>query len=207
MDEQTVKTRRNKAHGRQNGGQTGNGCKSLRKSGRTRRPGNNATECGQRKAAEGRHDCGKPHAQPPGGGTSLHPGAASQTGQTAAAKAPHTQAHGGQTAGSGSAGQTKPDTKDAGCPQAGNKAAAHRRKKRQNTGRKIPHNSGRPRKNSQPRQTARHAKRKRSLRAGKTRIRSFACPEGALCTGPPKIRFAVFDWHGLFLLRIAHSAA
>ena len=69
------------------------------KSGRTRRPGNNATECGP--------TCGKPHAQPPGGGTSLHPGAASQTGQTAAAKAPHTQAHGRQTAGPGSAGQTQ----------------------------------------------------------------------------------------------------
>ena len=69
-----------RAHKAQNG-QTGNGCESPHKSGRTRRPGNDAAECGQRKAAEGRHDCGKPHAQPPGGGTSLHPGAASQTGQ------------------------------------------------------------------------------------------------------------------------------
>ena len=70
-----------------------NGKLAKRKSGnQTRRQGNNATECGQRKAAEGRHDCGKPHAQPPGGGTSLHPGAASQTVQTAAAKTPHTSA-------------------------------------------------------------------------------------------------------------------
>ena len=99
MRQKKAKNKKEKpAHTTQNG-QTGNGCKSLRKSGnQTRRPGNDAAECGQRKAAEGRHDCGKPHAQPPGGGTSLHPGAASQTGQTAAAKAPHTQAHGGQTA-------------------------------------------------------------------------------------------------------------
>ena len=113
-----------------------NGKLAKRKSGnQTRRQGNNATECGQRKAAEGRHDCGKPHAQPPGGGTSLHPGAASQTGQTAAAKAPHTQAHGRQTA--GIAGQTKPDTKAAGCPQARNKAAAHRQKNAGAPGAKV----------------------------------------------------------------------
>ena len=53
---------------------------------------------GRKHSRRTRPTCGKAHAQPPGGGTSLHPGAASQTGQTAAAKAPHTQAHGGQTA-------------------------------------------------------------------------------------------------------------
>ena len=96
----------------------------------TRRPGNDAAECGQRKAAEGRHDCGKPHAQPPGGGTSLHPGAASQTGQTAAAKAPHTQAHGGQTA--SRPRQHRPD-------QAQKQQAARKPGTRQrHTGRKMP---------------------------------------------------------------------
>ena len=45
------------------------------------------------------------------------------------------------------------------------------------------------------------------LRTGKIRVRSFACPEGPCEPGPPKNRFAVFGWHGLFLLRIAHCAA
>ena len=175
------------------------------KSGRTRRPGNNAAECGQRKAAEGRHDCGKPHAQPPGGGTSLHPGAASQTGQTAAAKAPHTQAHGRQTA--SRPRQRRPDTKAAGCPQAGDKTAAHRQKKRRGTGRKSPHNSGRPRKNGRPGRRRGALGAENPLRTGKIRVRSFACQEGPCEQGPPKIRFAVFGWHSLFLLRIAHSAA
>ena len=202
MRQKKAKNKKEKpAHTTQNG-QTGNGCKSLRKSGnQTRRPGNDAAECGQRKAAEGRHDCGKPHAQPPGGGTSLHPGAASQTGQTAAAKAPHTQAHGGRTAGSGSAGQTKPDTKAAGCPQAGTKAAAHGQKKRRGTRHESSHNSGRPRKNDQPGRRRGAPNAEKPLRTGKIRVRSFACPEGPCEPGPPKNRFAVFGWHGLFLLR------
>ena len=66
--------------------------------------------------------------------------------------------------------------------------------------------SGRLRKSGQPRQPARHAKRKRSLRTGKIRVRSFACPEGPCEPGPSKKRFAVFGWH-VFLLRIAHNAA
>ena len=172
------------------------------KSGRTRRPGNNAAECGQRKAAEGRHDCGKPHAQPPGGGTSLHPGAASQTGQTAAAKAPHTQAHGRQTAGPGSAGQTQ------------KQQAAHKPGTRRHTGKKTPghrarkpHNSDRRCKNGHPGRRRGALGAEKPLRTGKIRIRSFACPEGPCEQGPPKIRFAVFGWHGLFLLRIANNAA
>ena len=56
------------------------------------------------------------------------------------------------------------------------------------------------------RHMARHAGQKGPLRTGKIRVRSFACPEGLCEPGPPKNRFAVFGWHGLFLLRIAHSA-
>ena len=54
---------------------------------------------------------------------------------------------------------------------------------------------------------ARHAGQKEPLRTGKIRVRSFACPEGPCEPGPPKIRFAVFGWHGLFLLRTAPRAA
>ena len=57
------------------------------------------------------------------------------------------------------------------------------------------------------RHIARHAGQKEPLRTGKMRVRSFACPEGLCEPGPPKTRFAVFGWHGLFLLRIAHNAA
>ena len=57
------------------------------------------------------------------------------------------------------------------------------------------------------RHMARHAGQKEPLRTGKIRVRSFACPEGPCEPGPPKNRFAVFGWHGLFLLRIAHCAA
>ena len=129
------------------------------------------------------------------------PGAASQTGQTAAAKAPHTQAHGGQTVGSGSAGQTKPDAKAADCPQARNKAAEYRQKTRRGIGHESPHSSGRPRKNDQPATWRGTLDAEKPLRTGKIRVRSFACPEGPCEPGPPKNRFAVFGWHGLFLLR------
>ena len=64
------------------------------------------------------------------------------------------------------------------------------------------YNSGRPRKERPARHMARHTgRRKDPLRTGKTRVRSFACPEGPCKTGPPKIRFAVFGWHGLFASR------
>ena len=164
---------RKKAHGRQ-----------TRQ--RARKPAQKRQNTKAGNKAAGRRTCGKPHAQPPGGGTSLHPGAASQTGQTAAAKAPHTQAHGGRTAGSGSAGQTKPDTKAAGCPQARNKAAAHRQKKRRGTGRKSPHNSGRFRKNGRPGRRRGALDAEKTPPNGKIRVRSFACPEGPCEPGPPK---------------------
>ena len=57
------------------------------------------------------------------------------------------------------------------------------------------------------RHMARHAGQKEPLRTGKMRIRSFACPEGPCEPGPPKNRFTVFGWHGLFLLRTAPRAA
>ena len=143
----------------------------------TRRPGNDAAECGQRKAAEGRHDCGKPHAQPPGGGTSLHPGAASQTGQTAAAKAPHTQAHGRQTAGSAARPNQTQKQQAAHKPGPGGGTPA---KKRRGTGRKSPHNSGRFRKNGQPRQTARRIGRRKTPPNRQNSRSLFCLPGGAM---------------------------
>ena len=115
------------------------------------------------------------------------------------------KAHGRQTA--SRPRQRRPDTKAAGCPQAGDKTAAHRQKKRRGTGHKSPHNSGRPRKNGHPGRRRGALDAENPLRTGKIRIRSFACQEGPCEQGPPKIRFAVFGWHSLFLLRIAHSAA
>ena len=44
------------------------------------------------------------------------------------------------------------------------------------------------------------------LRTGKIRVRSFACPEGPCEPGPPKNRFAVFGWHGLFCCALLISA-
>ena len=76
---------------------------------------------------------------------------------------------------------------------------------RRDTACKSRRNSGWPRKNGHI--MARRAGQKKPLRTGKMRIRSFACPEGPCEPGPPKNRFAVFGWHGLFLLRIAHNAA
>ena len=161
------------------------------------------TKAGNTAAGRG-PTCGKAHAQPPSGGTSLHPGAASQTGQIAAAKAPHTQAHGGQTA--SRPRQHRPD-------QAQKQQAARKPGTRQrSTGRKTPEHRAqkppqqRPAAQERPaRHMARHAGQKEPLRTGK--IRSFACPEGPCEPGPPKNRFAVFGWHGLFLLRISDFAA
>ena len=58
---------------------------------------------------------------------------------------------------------------------------------------------------------ARHMARRAGRRKtppNRQNTRSLFCLPGGPCEpGPPKIRFAVFDWHGLFLLRIAHNAA
>ena len=70
-----------------------------------------------------------------------------------------------------------------------------------------PHNSDRRCKNGHPGRRRGALGAEKPLRTGKIRIRSFACPEGPCEQGPPKIRFAVFGWHGLFLLRIANNAA
>ena len=105
------------------------------------------------------------------------------------------KAHGRQTA--SRPRRRGPGTKAAGCPQARNKAA-HRQKKRRGTGRKSPHNSGRPRKNGRPGRRRGALGAEKPLRTGKIRVRSFACPEGPCEPGPPKNRFAVFGWHGFF---------
>ena len=131
-------------------------------------------------------------------------------------------------------------TKAAGCLQAGNKAddgQTASRQRRPNKKRRTTHrpgtrqrntdrknaetpstkanrpDSGRLRKSGQPGQTARRAGQKEPLRTGKIRVRSFACPEGPCEPEPPKIRFAVFGWHGLFCCALlicfafAHCAA
>ena len=140
------------------------------------------------------------------------------------------KAHGGQMA--SRPRRRGPGTKAAGCLQAGNKAddgqtASRQRrpnKKRRTaagreqgsdtpaektpgTGHKIHHNSGRRHKNGRPGRRRGTPGAEKPLRTGKIRVRSFACPEGPCEPGPPKNRFAVFGWHGLFLLRIAHNAA
>ena len=115
------------------------------------------------------------------------------------------KAHGRQTA--SRPRQRRPDTKAAGCPQAGGKTAAHRRKKPPGHRARKPHNSDRRCKNGHPGRRRGALDAEKPLRTGKIRVRSFACPEGPCEQGPPKIRFAVFGWHGLFLLRIANNAA
>ena len=136
------------------------------------------TKAGNTAAGRG-PTCGKAHAQPPSGGTSLHPGAASQTGQTAAAKAPHTQAHGGQTA--SRPRQHRPD-------QAQKQQAARRPGTRQwHTGRKMPEH--RARKPAQQRQAAqerpachmaRHAGRRKTPPNRQNSRSLFCLPGGAL---------------------------
>ena len=182
---------RKKAHGRQ-----------TRQ--RARKPAQKRQNTKAGNKAAGRRTCGKPHAQPPGGGTSLHPGAASQTGQTAAAKAPHTQAHGRQTA--GSAGQTKPDTKAAGCPQARNKAAAHRQKNAGAPGAKVLTTAAGFAKTAAPAGGAAHWTQKKPLRTAKFAFALLPARRGHVNQDRQKT-LRCFGWHGLLLLRIAHSAA
>ena len=123
---------------------------------------------------------------------------------------PRTQAHGGQTgakvlttAAGGKARRPGTKMQNAG-PSAAKRTHSRPSCSRENTP------GHRARKSSQQRQAAqkrpaqhmaRHAGQKDPLRTGKTRVRSFACPEGPCKTGPPKIRFAVFGWHGLFASR------
>ena len=71
-------------------------------------------------------------------------------------------------------------------PQAGNKAATHRRKKRRSTGHKSRRNSGQPRKNGQPGTWRGAPDAEKNLRTGKIRVRSFACPEGLVNRGRQK---------------------
>ena len=138
-------------------------------------------------------------------------------------------AHTKRTAGSGSAGQTN---RRKSLRKGGRKAARRPGTKRRNTaekgeippwasrekaakkpvpsaqsrqaGQTVPKNS--PRTRSACRKNAGAPGAEKPLRTGKTRVRSFACPEGPCEPGPPKNRFAVFGWHG-FWLRIAHNAA
>ena len=107
------------------------------------------------------------------------------------------------------AAQTRPG-------QAQKQQAAHKPGTRQrSTGRKHAKapgakanrpDSGRLRKSGCPGRRRGTPGAEKPLRTGKIRVRSFACPEGPCEPGPPKNRFAVFGWHGLFLLRNARSA-
>ena len=77
---------------------------------------------------------------------------------------------------------------------------------------KSRHKSGRLRKSGRPGRRRGTPGAEKPLRTGKTRVRSFACPEGLCETGPPKNRFAVFGCtiflaSRFYLLRIACSAA
>ena len=117
--------------------------------------------------------------------------------------------------------QRRPDAKAADCPRAGNKDAergpicgkAHAQPPELQQGKHAGAPgakaritaASRARTASPPYGAA--AGQKEPLRTGKIRVRSFACPEGPCEPGPPKNRFAVFGWHGLFLLRTAPRAA
>ena len=102
-------------------------------------------------------------------------------------------------AGSGSADQTK--RRSIRQPTSREQGSGIPAEKSRGTVHKSRHNSGRPRKNDQPATWRGTLGAEKPLRTGKIRVRSFACPEGPCETGPPKNRFAVFGWHGLFLLR------
>ena len=93
----------------------------------------------------------------------------------------HKRTAGKRQAGPGSADQTRPGTKAAGCPQAGDKAAEHRQKTRQGTGRKS--QQARQRQVSQkrlPRQAARHAGRRKTPPNRQNSRSLFCLPGGAL---------------------------
>ena len=66
--------------------------------------------------------------------------------------------------------------------------------------------SGRLRKSGCPGRRRGTPGAEKPLRTGKIRVRSFACPEGPCEPGPPKNRFAVFGWHGLFCFAFLISA-
>ena len=82
-------------------------------------------------------------------------------------------------------------------------AAGNTRRDNDHTSRR---NSGRPRKDGHPGRRRGTPNAEKPLRTGKMRIRSFACPEGPCEPGPPKNRFAVFGWHGLFCCALLISA-
>ena len=96
------------------------------------------------------------------------------------------------------AAQARPSAEAAGCPQAGDKTAAHRQKNAGTPGTKAAARTAGRAKNDQPGKRRGTPGAEKPLRTGKIRVRSFACPEGPCEPGPPKIRFAVFGWHGLF---------
>ena len=126
------------------------------------------------------------------------------------AKAATTAAGGLQAGNKGDGGQTasrqrRPNKKRRTAASRGQDSGTPAEKCR-NTGHKSRRKNGRPRKNDQPGRRHGTPGAEKPLRTGKIRVRSFACPEGPCEPGPPKNRFAVFGWHGLFLLRNARSA-
>ena len=102
----------------------------------------------------------------------------------------------------GSAGQTKNGGQPAGRKQASDtpaeKAPEHRTQSPPTTAAGSARTASPGKRRGTP-------NAEKPLRTGKIRVCSFACPEGPCEAGPPKNRFAVFGWHGLFLLRIAQN--
>ena len=155
--------------------QSGKGEKTSRE-----KPGAHSTEQANRQPKQGKNVCKKAHGGQKGSGRKNPHKTGRRRGTRAGNKATERGPTSGkfctQPPGGGSAGQTK----NSGQPQAGNKAATHRRKKRRDTGHKSPHNSGWPRKNGQPRQTARYIGRRKTPPNRQNSRSLFCLPGGAL---------------------------
>ena len=106
-----------------------------------------------------------------------------------------------QPPGGGSVGQTKNGGQPAGWEQGSDtpaeKTPEHRSQK--------PPQQRSAAQERPARHMARRAGRRKNLRTGKIRVRSFACPEGPCEPGPPK-NASLFWLAQSFLLRIARSA-
>ena len=136
---------------------------------------NKAKMCARKRTA-GKKAAGAKIRTKPAGGEARGPGTKPQNAGAPAGSPAHSRR--------AAAAQAKQKT--VASPPVGNKAATHWRKKRRSTGHKSRHNSGRPRKNGQPATWRGTLGAEKSLRTGKIRVRSFACPEGPCETGPPK---------------------
>ncbi len=102
--------------------------------------------------------------------------------------------------------QRRPDTKAAGCPQAGDKTAAHRQKKRRGTGHESHTTATGDARTPTPAGGAAHWTQKNPSEQAKFAFALLPARRGLVKRGRQKT-LRCFGWHGLFLLRIANNAA